>query len=233
MGKRAIILCSSTEHPVYPYLLQWQQTSELGKQVSIINDKAQISAGTEFLFLVSCSQIINADLRAKFKHVLVLHASDLPQGRGWSPHIWDILAGKDNITISLLEAQDQVDTGDIWRKISIPLSGTELYDEINHLLFESELDLIEWALNNADHAKPQSQGAVNVGIDGIDNSEGQAPIEASYYPKRAPEDSLIDIDKSIVEQFDLLRVCDPVRFPAYFDYKGQRYTLAIKKTAQD
>ncbi|MDT0593651.1 formyltransferase family protein [Glaciecola petra] len=227
MGKRAIILCSSIEHPVYPYLLQWQQNNELGKQVSIINDKAQISAGTEFLFLVSCSQIINADLRAKFKHVLVLHASDLPRGRGWSPHIWDVLAGKDNITISLLEAQDQVDTGDIWRKISIPLSGTELYDEINHLLFESELELIEWALNNAEYVQPQSQAiAINEGEDDL-------AMQASYYPKRIPEDSLIDIDKSIAEQFDLLRVCDPQRFPAYFDYKGQRYTLAIKKTTQD
>lgn len=231
MGKRAIILCSSREHPVYPYLLQWQQTSELGKQVSIFNDKDQIGAGAEFLFLVSCSQIISAELRAKFKHVLVLHASDLPQGRGWSPHIWDVLAGKDNITLSLLEAQDSVDTGDIWQKISIPLSGTELYDEINHLLFESELELIEWALNNANHVKPQSQAAVIDGI--IDGSEGQAPTEASYYPKRTPEDSLIDVDKPIAEQFDLLRVCDPERFPAYFDYKGQRYTLAIKKAPEE
>ena len=54
-------------------------------------------------------------------------------------------------------------------------------------------------------------------------------IEATYYPKRTPRDSEIDPRKSIAEQFDLVRVCDPVRFPAFFYHRGHRYVLKLEK----
>jgi methionyl-tRNA formyltransferase len=55
--------------------------------------------------------------RAKYDSSLVLHASDLPAGRGWSPHIWAITNGAESVTLSLLEAEDQVDSGRIWKKM--------------------------------------------------------------------------------------------------------------------
>lgn len=231
----AILLCNSKAHPVYAYLLDWLQNSEHGKNAKLIQDKGEINTGADFLFLVSCSQIIDKETRSKFKHVLVLHASDLPEGRGWSPHIWDILAGKQTLTLSLLEAQDAVDTGDVWQKRHIPLQGTELYDEINHLLFCAELELIEWALDNAEQVTPQAQRASTTSLTAQNAglNDGWAKQTPSYYPKRTAQDSLIDVDKSIAEQFDLLRVCDPHRFPAYFIYKGQRYTLTLHKSSQN
>ena len=39
----------------------------------------------DILFLISCSERIGDAYRQKYRHVLVLHASDLPKGRGWSP----------------------------------------------------------------------------------------------------------------------------------------------------
>ena len=35
--------------------------------------------------------------------------------------------------------------------------------------------------------------------------------------------------RSIAEQFDLLRVADPQRFPAFFDLRGHRYLVRIEK----
>ena len=49
-------------------------------------------------------------------YTLVLHASDLPDGRGWSPHVWDVISGKSSLTLSLINAEDSVDTGHIWKK---------------------------------------------------------------------------------------------------------------------
>ena len=37
-----------------------------------------------------------------------------------------------------------------------------------------------------------------------------------------------EIKKSIKEQFDLLRICDPDRYPAYFEMHGRKYKLRLE-----
>jgi methionyl-tRNA formyltransferase len=144
---------------------------------------------------------------------LVIHASDPPEGRGWSPHIWQILEGRNRIAVSLIEAQDQVDTGAIWAQRDLVLEGHELNDEINDRLFTIELDLMNHALEMVGSRAPAPQ-------------DGRVP---TYYRRRTPEDSRLDPSRSIAEQFDLLRVADPQRFPAFFDLRGHRYLVRIEK----
>ncbi len=127
----------------------------------------------------------------------------MPEGRGWSPHIWDVVNGKDELTLSLLNANDKVDTGDIWQKRKIELNGTELFDEINDLLFKAELELIAWACESIDNTEAIKQSDI-------------VTSSITYHEKRTPKDSEIDMSKSLVSQFNLLRVCDPKRFPAFF-----------------
>ena len=69
--------------------------------------------GGDILFLISCNEPISKDVRALFRATLVIHASDLPLGRGWSPHIWQVLEKKRFIKVTLLEAADLVDSGSI------------------------------------------------------------------------------------------------------------------------
>jgi len=207
------LLCSNKAHPIYPVLEKWCQCNQEKVKANLLNNVDSIKVGGDILFLISCSEIVPESIRRKFSYSLVIHASDLPHGRGWSPHIWDIVSGKDNITVSLLNAEDKVDTGEIWQKRYINLNGLELYDEINALLFEAETDLISWACLNLSTSMPIPQG-------------NGTP---SYYKKRTQADSEIDINKSIKDQFNLLRVCDPDRYPAFFEYKGQKFKLKIEK----
>ncbi|MEB2702524.1 hypothetical protein [Citrobacter koseri] len=206
------LLCSDIEHPVYVYLSTWQERNKDNYNIELVTSVADIKNANGVLFLISCSEFIKKEIRERFEYTLVLHASDLPQGRGWSPHVWDILTGKDRIVLSLLNAESGIDTGDIWRKIHIPLDGTELFDEINEKLFGAEIELINWFCQNYKTATPTSQTG-----------------NPDYYEKRMPENSELDTDKTIREQFNLLRVCDPNRFPAYFIINGQRYNITIKK----
>ena len=60
-------------------------------------------------------------------------------------------------------------------------------------------------------------------------SKKQTNIDSTYWPKRSPKDSEIDINQTISEQFDLIRVCDPQRFPAYFYKDGVRFNVKIEK----
>ena len=166
------------------------------------------------MFLVSCAQIIRPAERAKFRTVLVLHASDLPRGRGWSPHIWAIVKGAKQITLCLLEAAEPVDTGAIWLKTTFTLEGHELLPEINAKLFAAELELMTRGVEGFGLIVPQAQ----VGDPG------------PYQPKRTPEDSRLDPHKSLAEQFDVLRVVDNDRYPAFIEHRGKRYLLKIEKT---
>jgi methionyl-tRNA formyltransferase len=206
------VLCSDTSHPVYPHLQSWVKSAGVRHTVELVQRKAELTAG-DILFLISCHEIISSQDRQKYAANLVIHASDLPEGRGWSPHVWQILEGRQDIVVSLIEAQDEVDTGPIWAQRHLVLEGHELYEEINSRLFAIELELMDHALELIGHATPVPQ-------------EGRAP---SYYPRRKPEDSRLDPDRPIAEQFDLLRVADPQRYPAFFDLRGHRYLIHVEK----
>jgi len=210
------LLCSNPNHPVNPYLKRWMMRVTPEHSVELIRSKSEAKGG-DILFLISCSEIVTALDRSRYLACLVLHASDLPKGRGWSPHVWAILQGANFITLSLLEAEDKVDSGRIWEKMQIPVPKHALWDEINDLLFEAEIELIEFALNNFSIVEPYEQST---------------DIGTTYYPRRTPLNSRIDPEKSIAEQFDLIRVCDQNRFPAFFDYRGARYFLKLEKSIE-
>jgi methionyl-tRNA formyltransferase len=207
------ILCSDRLHPVVQKLNEWVKSMTIKKHiVSLVFDKTDLPGG-DILFLVSCDQIIEEHSRAKYKSTLVLHASDLPKRRGWSPHIWAILDGENEITVTLLEATDPIDSGLIWLKTSFLLEGHELLNEINKKLFDAEIFLMTCAVDDAKNIYPSKQ----VGGPG------------KYMKKRTPADSEIDLGKSILEQFNLLRIVDSVRYPAFFRHQGYKYQIKIEK----
>ena len=207
------IVCSNPAHPVNTYLLQWIERHCQTHDIELVRKKIELTGG-DMLLLVSCGEILTAKDRASYGVSLILHASDLPRGRGWSPHVWELAAGASHITLSLLEAQDKVDSGKIWKKLHIPVPPTALWDEINQLLFTGEVQLMDFALELYSHIEPLEQ---------------PADVEPTYFRLRTPKDSWIDPHRTIAEQFDLIRVCDPIRFPAFFEYRGQRYVLKLEK----
>lgn len=206
-------LCSDSAHPVNTYLVDWISRNEADHDITLGRLKSDLPGG-DILFLVSCNEIIRATDRAAYRFCLVLHASDLPYGRGWSPHIWEIINGAETITLSLLEAEDKVDTGRIWEKLTFSVPRHALWNEINHSLFQAEIKLIDFAVKHCQSITP---------------SEQSTEIEASYFLRRSPEDSRVDPAASIADQFNLIRVCDPQRFPAFFDLHGRRYKLILEK----
>lgn len=201
------LLCSDKDHPVRARLVRWMQCrSDL--KISLIEKQSE-AIGGDFLFLISCHELVRKETRRRYKHVLVVHASDLPKDRGWSPHIWSVIRGDGALVVTLLEAEDAVDSGRIWQKVRIPLAGNEVADELNELLFSAEIQLLDWAIANVEIVRPIIQ----------DRSV------ATFLRRRTPEDSRIDPTRTIAEQFDLLRVCDSNRYPAFFEYRGRKFYL--------
>ena len=51
----------------------------------------------------------------------------------------------------------------------------------------------------------------------------------TFFPRRRPIDGQINLNQSLREQFNLLRVSDSQRYPAWFELAGTKYNLQIKK----
>jgi methionyl-tRNA formyltransferase len=112
----------------------------------------------------------------------------------------------------LFEAKDKVDSGNIYLQESIILDGSELIDELREKQGKATMKLILQFVAQY----PNIQGRAQNG-------------ESSYYPRRTAEDSRLDVDMTIREQFNLLRVVDNERYPAFFENKGIKYKIEITK----
>lgn len=167
----------------------------------------------DICFLLSCERITPRAILERNKHNIVIHSSALPKGKGMSPLTWQILEGKNDIPTTLLEAGEKVDSGDIYLQKTLHFEGHELSDEMKEaqgrMVIELALDFVE------DY--PRLKGEPQEGSE-------------SFYRRRKPEDSELDVDKSLAVQFNLLRVADNERYPAFFRHKGHIYILKIYKT---
>lgn len=178
-------------------------------KVSLIYKHEEVIEG-DVLCLLSCEKIFKKLHLNKYN--LVVHESYLPKGKGWSPLTWQILEGSSKIPITLFEAAEKIDSGVIYNQDFIELNGDELLPEIKHRQGIKTIDLIVDFIEN------------------IDKVIGREQIgEETFYPKRKSQDSELDIDISIKEQFNLLRVCDNERYPAFFTLNGKKYIIKTYK----
>src|SRR3989344_7866677 len=172
---------------------------------------AEIPEG-DVAFFLSCELLIKKPVRDRSTHNIVIHGSAVPEGKGWSPLTWSVFEGKNEITVSLFEAEDAVDSGNVYARQTFPLEGHELVDEIR----KKDADVMEEMAVRFIENYPPSEGEVQSG-------------KESFYSKRTAADSELDPQKPLIENFDLLRVVDNERYPAFFKHKGHTYILKIYK----
>ena len=198
-----------------PWLIAalWQR----GHAVRWIHNPAQLAPG-DVCLLVSCSRLLSAEQLALHRYNLVVHESALPQGQGWSPMTWQILEGASRIPITLFEATAALDAGPLYLQQQIALQGHELVEEWRSLQAEATLELcLAWFdryFEVAATGQPQHG-------------------EASHFRRRRPADSQLDPERSLAEQFNLLRVVDNQRYPAFIDWLGRRYELQVVPNHSD
>lgn len=161
-------------------------------------------------FYLSCTRITPPDVLARNGLNLVVHASDLPQGRGFSPLVWQILEGRNDIPVCLIEAAEAVDAGAIRMRRVIRFDGHELNPDTRDALGRTVMEMC---------------------LDFVDDQDSYPPVEQmgepSWYARRRAGDSRLDPERSIAEQFQLLRVVDNERYPAFFHLNGRRYDIHI------
>jgi methionyl-tRNA formyltransferase len=187
-----------------------ERLKTLGHQSGLIHSKDELPKG-DIAFFLSCFEIVPKKYLFLNKNNIIVHESNLPQGKGWSPMTWQILEGKNDIPIMLFEASEKADAGDIYMQDVIRLCGDELVEEWREKLGKKTCEMCIRFIQNYD----------------FNLSSQKQYGDSTYYRKRTPEDSELDIDKSIMDQFNLLRVVDNEKYPAFFIYNGRKYIIKI------
>jgi|SRR3990167_3153960 len=182
-----------------------------GHQVTYCNSANKIPLG-DCAFFLSCEKIVPKSILSRNEHNLVIHESSLPKGKGWSPLTWQILAGKNVVPITLFEAVDKVDSGPIYSKKLMRFRGDELLDELHKVQGEKTVELVLEFVKKYPKVTPKNQFG-----------------QESFYRKRNSKDSELNINKTISEQFNLLRVVDNKKYPAFLKYLGKTYLIKISK----
>ena len=155
----------------------------LGHVVVWRHNVSQIKKG-DIVFYLSCGEIVPDDILSRNKHNLVVHESALPHGKGWSPLTWQILEGKNEIPITLFEAEESLDSGKIYIIERMHFNGTELVEDLRQKQGEYTIKMCVSFVE---------------GYPGIISRGKEQSGRSSYYRKREPDDSKLDLDKTIRE----------------------------------
>ena len=113
--------------------------------------------------------------------------------------------------MSLIKAVKEVDAWVIYFQNSFVLNGTELYDEIRNIQGIQVLKIIKKFLIKYPNVKSKKK------------------IGKNFNKRRYPKDSQLDINKTIKQQFNHLRINDNELYPSFFYYKDQKYIIKFFK----
>ena len=171
----------------------------------------------DIVFILSYHKLIPIKYLKRNQHNIVIHASALPEGKGWAPMFWQVLEGKNKIPFTMFEATTGVDDGDIYLQKELTLNNYELNTELRDKQAIHTINMCLEFLNNYEKYKIPKQ---QIG-------------KESTYSKRSEKDSVLNIDKSIKEQFNLLRIVDNESYPAFFEINGRKYILKIEEVKNE
>lgn len=188
-----------------------QKLNETGHDTYYVYKATDIQP-SDVCFLLSCVRLVPQSFLSLNKNNIVVHASDLPKGKGFSPLQWQIIEGQNQITLTLFEVVEKIDAGPFYIKDLLKFDGTELLPELREKMALKIIDMCLHYVNNYGQIKAVKQ----IG-------------EESFYRRRRPADDELDIKKTIAEQFNHLRIADNDTYPLYFYYKGKKYILKIYK----
>lgn len=151
------------------------------------------------IFIPHWSYIIPSAIFERYE-CIVFHMTDLPYGRGGSPFQNLIVRGLTATKLSALRVEVGLDTGPVYLKMDLSLSGTaeEIFVRVNKLVGKMIVEIIQ---NNL---QPVPQ-------------EGDPVV----FKRRKPEQSDMSGLEKLEEIFDYIRMLDADGYPHAYIEKGE------------
>lgn len=158
------------------------------------------------------SQIIESEiLEIPSEYFLGFHSSRLPEGRGGAPVNWSLINGTETVWISLFEYVPAVDAGDVFARGAVPVEDRDDVATVFDALASEACRLVSTV-------RPELEK-------GIVKPEPQSLENATYRPRRQPQDGLIDWDHSSTVVYNWVKA-QTVPYPgAYTFHDGTQLTV--------
>lgn len=145
-------------------------------------------------------------------NVVVLHSSNLPEGRGWAPIYYAFSEQRDEFVISGILAANEVDAGDVVIRARFAMEAGYTAPFIREIDRELSLLLIAKILENWPNGRPS--GIRQSGV-------------VSHRIRRHPVDNQIDPGRSVLELLPHLRGVEG-NSPAFFYVDDVKYLIEIR-----
>ncbi len=146
-----------------------------------------------------------------------LHAGKLPEYRGSSPMNWALINGEREFTLSIIQVDRGVDTGDILAERTWPIGLDDTVVDLDHIANDNFPAMLVDVLDSLGH-------------DTLTPSP-QAEEAAGYYPLRFPDDGFIAWDLMTADQVHnrIRALTHP--FPGAFTFLRRRRVRLLQSAA--
>lgn len=145
-----------------------------------------------------------------------LHAGKLPQYRGGSPLNWQLVQGEKEISISVIQVDEGIDTGIILTERCFPVAFEDDIDDVHKKANKLFPILVEDVLKRFDQD--------------IFDGRSQIEVNASYWHQRNNYDGLLDWNRLPAEHVHNLVRAITRPYPGAFTYWGSK-RVRIYKTS--
>ena len=167
---------------------------------------------SDIIFVMNYTKKINAEFLKSNPNTFLVHESYLPKDKGFAPVAYQILRNKKKIHMSLIRLSKKIDSGDIFMRGKFKLDGTELSKDIREKQATAKLNLIKIFLTKYPNIKGRKQ-----------KSNG------GFNKRLTAKDSELNINKSIKDNFNRLRLSDNENYPSFFYLNKFKYIIKIYK----
>ncbi len=166
------------------------------------NDSVDLILMVSWRYLVPASVFQRARLGA-----YVFHDSLLPKYRGFAPTVWAIRNGEKELGVTLFQAVEAVDAGDIVDQRLVVIGACDSVADVMKRITTTYLDIVRDNFSSL--------------LSGDFEKRPQNHEEATYTCKWTPEDGLIDWNDTAQAVFDLIRATSRP-YPGAFTYLNNR-----------
>lgn len=184
---------------------------QLGCKVEVISDADEISPKADICLACGVHYILKKKyLKIPRLGIWGFHETALPKGRGSAPIHWTVLEGGNVLTVSFFELVEKMDAGRLLSQLSAPIYRTALLEDLRSTANDISKKLLDRCL---------------IGFLSGEIQPYEQKGDPTYYKKRTPKDSKLDISKTLEKLWDLIRICDNEDYPPWFEIDGERFIL--------
>ncbi len=217
MEKLKLVILTSKDSWLYKKRKKFitNKLKKFSSKIKIITNHKNLKKSYQCLLILSYFKIIPKRYLNLSNYNLVVHESDLPKGRGFSPLFWQILNGKKVITSTILEANEKMDEGNYYFKKKFYYPPYFFFSEIKQMQLENAIILIKKVISKI--------------LNGKKIPTYKQKGRPTYFRRRVKEDSEINKNLSLKKQINLLRIIDNENWPGFIKNEGKKIYLYIKK----